>query len=68
MDLNPNELCCYSYMVSFERYSGSCNTLDDLYDKISVPSITGDVKLKVFDMITKLLCEKYWTCAMNHTT
>ena len=28
-NLNPNELHYYPFMVSLERCSGSCNTLDD---------------------------------------
>lgn len=42
-------------IYGLDRCNGSCNALDDLSDKISILSITEDVKLKVFDTITKLL-------------
>ena len=34
------ELCCYSCAVNLDRCAGSCDTLDDLYDKVYIPNET----------------------------
>ena len=43
IDLNPNELCYYPFMVNLGRCYGSCNTLNDLSSRIRVPNKTEDV-------------------------
>ena len=37
-DLNPVDLEYYLFMIVLDKYSGSCNSVDDLYTKICVPS------------------------------
>ena len=36
MDLNPDEISYYPFMVSLKQHGGSCNALDDLSNRISV--------------------------------
>ena len=39
-------------MVKLDRCVGSCNTLNDLSNKVCVPNKTEDLNLSVFNMIT----------------
>ena len=50
--LNPVELKYYPFMISLDKYSGSCNSIDDFSTKICIPSKTKDTKYKVFNVIT----------------
>ena len=53
IDLNPVELISYPFMISLGKCNGSCNTVDDLFIKICVPSkYIKDVNVKVFNIIT----------------
>ena len=52
IDLKPVELTYYPFMISLDKCSGICNSLDDLSTKIYVPSKTNDVNVKIFKMIT----------------
>ena len=56
IDLNPDELLYYPYMVSLDRCNGTCNTLHDLSDKSCVPDKSQDVNVKVFNLTTRI-CE-----------
>ena len=50
LDLNPVEQNYYLFMISLNKYIGSCNT-NDLSPKILVPSKTKDVNVELFNMI-----------------
>ena len=39
-------------MVKLDRCVGSCNTMNDLSNKVCVPNQTGDLNLGVFKMTT----------------
>ena len=54
IDLNPNELHYYPFMVSLDRCDGNVNTVEDLLDRICVPNKIKDVILKVLNMIKKI--------------
>ena len=43
LDLNSNELHYYSFMASLESCNGSCNTLDDLLNRLLDVNKTEDV-------------------------
>ena len=51
--LNLLELNYCPLMISLDECNESCNTVDDLFKKICVPSETKDVTVEVFNMITK---------------
>ena len=57
IDLHPNEynqeFHWNPFAVKLSRCVGSCNTLNDLSKKVSVPSKTEDLNLSVFNMITE---------------
>ena len=56
INLHPNEYSqefyYYPFAVKLDRCVGSCNTLNDLSNKVGVPNKTGDLNLSVFNMIT----------------
>ena len=49
INLQPNEykqeLHCYSFAVKLDRCIGSCNTLNDLSNKVCIPNKTEDLNL-----------------------
>ena len=56
INLHPNVyiegLHYYPFVANLDRCMGSCNTLDDLSNKVCVPNKTEDLSLSVFNMIT----------------
>ena len=56
INLHPNEygqeFHYYPFAVQLDRCVGSCNTLNDLSNKVCVPNKTDDLNLSVFNMIT----------------
>ena len=56
INLHPNkysqELHYYLFAVKLDKCVGSCNTLNDLSNKVCVANKTEDLNMHVFDMIT----------------
>ena len=56
INLHPNEYSqefhYYPFAVNLDRCVGSCNTLNDLSNKVCVPNKTEDLNLSEFNMIT----------------
>ena len=48
VNLTSVELKYYALMISLDKFSESCNSVNDLSTKICVPSKTKDVNVKVF--------------------
>ena len=65
LDLNPDEYNpgwhYYPFIVNLDRFIGSCNTLDDPYDKISVQNKMEYVILSVFNMTARIIVSKTLT-------
>ena len=55
INLNPNEygweFHYYPRSVKLDRFAGSCNTINDLSNKVCVPNKTEHLNLNVFNMI-----------------
>ena len=51
INMNPNEIKYYPFMISLSKYTGSCNVLSP---KICVPKESKDIDVKAFNMITKM--------------
>ena len=55
-NLNPNEYSqefhYYPFAVKLHRWVGSCNTLDDVSNKVCFPNKTEGINVSVFNMIT----------------
>ena len=45
IDSNPIELNYYLFVINLDKFNGSCNVVDDLSTKISVPTKTKDVNV-----------------------
>ena len=56
INLHPNEYSqefhYYPFSVKLDRCTRSCNTLNDLSNKVCVPNKTEDLNISVFSMIT----------------
>ena len=56
INLHPNEnsqeFHYYPFAFKLDRCVGSCNTLNDLYNKVFIPNKTKDLNLSMFNMIT----------------
>ena len=56
VNLHPNELAqsllYYPFAVDLDRCMGSCNTLNNLSNRLCVPEKTEDLDMNVFNMIT----------------
>ena len=54
--LHPNEynqeFHYYTFALKFDRCVGSCNTLNDLSNKVCVPNEIENLNMHVFNMIT----------------
>ena len=83
IDLTPVKLNYYPFMISLDKFSGICNSVDDISTKICVSSKTKDINIKVFNMITninesKTMVKHIWcdrkckfnisTCSSNNET
>ena len=58
INLHPNEYSqefhYYPFAVKLDRCVGSCNTLNDLSNKVCIPNKTEDLNLSVFNMMTDI--------------
>ena len=58
INLHPNEysqeLHYYPFEVRLDRCAGSCNTLNDISNRICVPNKREDLNLSLSNMITSL--------------
>ena len=58
INLHPSEysqeLHYYPFAVNLDRCVGSCNTINDLSNKVCVPNKTENLKISVFNMITRI--------------
>ena len=56
INLHPNEYCqefhYYPFVVKWDRCVGSCNTLNDISNKLCLTNKTEDLNLSVFDKVT----------------
>ena len=52
INLHPNEysqeFCYYPFAVKLDRCAGSCNTINDLSNKVCVPNKTEDLNKQIF--------------------
>ena len=65
INLHPNEyiegLHYYSFAVNLDRRMGSCNTVNDLSNKLCAPKKTEDLNLNIFNMIIGISDSKILT-------
>ena len=72
INLHPNEYSqefhCYPFVVKLDRFIESCNTLNDLSNKVCVPNKIEDLNLSVFNMITGINESKTLTKPLSCTS
>ena len=58
VNLYPDEcsqgLSCYPFAINLDKCVGSCNTLNDMSNKVCVPNKTEDLSFSVFNMISRI--------------
>ena len=68
--LHPNEYSqefrYHPFSVKLDRCVGSCNTLNDLSNKVCIPNKTEDLNLGVFNMIRGINESKTLTKHISH--
>ena len=69
INLHPNkysqEFHYYPFAVKLDRCVGSCNTLNDVSNKVCAPNKTEDLNLSLFNMITGIHESKSLTKDMS---
>ena len=66
IDLSKDEPVFYPYSIKINKYSGSCNTINDPFAKLCVPDITKNINVKIFNLMARIneTRQKVWheTC------
>ena len=52
--LNLIKLNCYTFMISLDKFNGSCNVLNGLSTKICVPNKTNERNVEIFNTISRI--------------
>ena len=53
VDINSNSPMFYPFNIKVNKCSGNCNNINDLYAKICVPDIVKDLKVRVFNLMSR---------------
>ena len=53
INVNTNKLMFYLYRITINKCKGSCNTINDLYDKLCVPDSIKNINVKVFNLMSR---------------
>ena len=53
IDVNSNEPLFYPYSVEMNKFSGSCNSINDLYGNLCVPDFVKNIDAKVFNLMSR---------------
>ena len=65
LNIHPNEyiqgFCYYPFAVNLDKRTESCNTLNELSNKVCIPNETEDLNLSIFNMITGIKQSKTLT-------
>ena len=53
INVNSNNPIFYAFSIKTSKCSGNCNNINDPYAKICVPDIVKDLKVKVFNLMSR---------------
>ena len=53
MDINNHEPLFYPYSILVNKFSGSCNDINNPYTKLCVPDVVKDMNIKVFNLMSR---------------
>ena len=62
IDINSNEPTFYPNSININKYSGSCNNINDPYAKLYVPDVVRNMEVKVFNLISRTNKTRYIEC------
>ena len=51
INFNSNEPSFYPDSIKVNKYSGSCNNINDPYAKLCVPDVVKNINIKVFNLM-----------------
>ena len=54
IETNPDEPVFFPYSIKINRFSGSCNNLNDPFAKLCVPDIVKNINVKVYNLMTRI--------------
>ena len=55
IDVNSNEPVFYLYSIKVNKFSGSCNNINDPYAKFCVPDVIKNINVKVFNLMSRII-------------
>ena len=53
LDINNNEPIFYTFSITVNKCSGSCNNINDLYAKICLPDVVKNINVKAFNLMSR---------------
>ena len=53
VNVNSNEPVFYPFSIKTNKWSGSCNNINDLYAKLCVPDVVKNMNIKVFNLMSR---------------
>ena len=53
ININSNEPLFYPYSIEVNKFSGSCNNINDPYSKLCVPDVVKNMNIKVFNLMSR---------------
>ena len=53
ININSNKPTFYPYSIKVNKFSGSCNTINNPYAKLYVPDVIKNINVKVFNLISR---------------
>ena len=53
VNVNSNESSFYPYSIKTNKFSGSCNNINDPYAKMCVPDVVKNLNIKVFNVVSR---------------
>ena len=53
ININSNEPTFYPYSIEANKFSGSCNNINDPYAKLCVPDVVKNINVKVFNLMSR---------------
>ena len=53
ININSNKPIFYPYVIKVNKYSSSCNNINDPYSKLCVPDVVENIYVKVFNPMSK---------------
>ena len=54
VNVNNNEPLCYPFNIKKSKCSGSCNNMNDPYEKLCVPDVVKSLNIKVFNLMSRI--------------